>query len=186
MTTSWKTYKNREEIGDESFAHPLIPTMSAYSSFQEACWGSGYKISRDRALRNSPHVATYHHSRTCLVPGSYPTPKDIVDRVEESEDYYRNQHNDLYLADFVWATSMQADRHNGLRTARFPDRDHVLESMINRGTQDRVHLDQPNVTEERSMRYSASMVGRLLTRIEVLETEVRVREVGIILQLTRS
>ena len=58
------------------------------------------------------------------------------------------------------------------RYRHFPKRDKVLDHLMEEGTFDRWDPDYPNTQEQFAMAYSASMVQRLLIRIEHLESEV--------------
>ena len=52
---------------------------------------------------------------------------------------------------------------------RFPDRDRVLERLMEEGTFDRRDPDMPDAREELAMAHSSAMVQRLLMRIERVE-----------------
>ena len=55
---------------------------------------------------------------------------------------------------------------------QFPDRDCVLERLMEEGTFDRPSPDVPDVQEELAMAHSLVMVQHLLMRVEKIEKEV--------------
>ena len=86
--------------------------------------------------------------------------------------WYNTPADDLYLRDFVFFTRMQTTRCMTDRYRCFPKRDKVLDHLMEEGTFDRRDPDYPNTQEQFAMAYLASMVQRLLVRIEHLESEV--------------
>ena len=97
----------------------------------------------------------------------------VADRVDvEGTNWHSSPAKDLYLRDFVWFTRMQTACRMTERYHRFPCRDKVLNRLLEEGTFDRQESDLPNTQEQFAMVYSASMVQRLLVRIEHLESEV--------------
>ena len=73
---------------------------------------------------------------------------------------------------------MQTARRMQQRVERFPDRDRVLEHLMEEGTFDRCDPYMPDVREELAMAHSSAMVQCLLMRIERVEREVSGRFVG--------
>ena len=113
----------------------------------------------------------YPHSRSSIV--EYATVKNMVERVDGvGNAWYNTPADDLYLCNFVFFTRMQTARHMTDRYRCFPKRDKVLDRLMEEGTFDCWDLDFPNTQEQFAMAYSASMVQRLLVRIEHLESEV--------------
>jgi hypothetical protein len=142
--------------------------MPPYSTFNDKYWGDGFSISRD--VRGS-----FPHSRTSAIRGTYPSASNIHDRVDgpiDHSSWYRQTFADCYLGDFLWGTAMQTECKQSLRRGAFPDRDKVLEALIDRGVRDKKEPDVPNMQLERSMRHASSMAQRLLVRIENLEAQV--------------
>ena len=86
--------------------------------------------------------------------------------------WYNTPADNLYLHDFVFFTRMQTACRMTDRYRRFPKRDKVLDCLMKEGTFDCWDPDYPNTQEQFAMAYSASMVQRLLVRIEHLESEV--------------
>ena len=68
---------------------------------------------------------------------------------------------------------MQTARRMQQRVERFPDRDRVLERLMEEGTFDRRDPDVPDVREELAMAHSSAMAQCLLMRVEKLEKQVR-------------
>ena len=66
---------------------------------------------------------------------------------------------------------MQTERKQAI-CHRQENRDQVLEALINCSIRDKTFPDIPDVGIDRVMRHSSSMVQRLLTRIENIETQV--------------
>ena len=113
----------------------------------------------------------YPHSRSSIV--EYATVENMMERVDGiGNAWYNTPADDLYLRDFVFFTRMQTARRMTDRYRRFPKRDKVLNRLMEEGTFDRRDPDYPNTQEQFAMAYSASMVQRLLVRIEHLESEV--------------
>ena len=157
--------------GDDGPASPAstsadILNMPAFPASTDKYWDSFSTISRD--IKGS-----FPHARNTIIRGTYPSPARIIERVDrEGNNWYRDQFNDLYLGDFIWASAMVTMRKQEERRRRFEDRDRVLESLIDWGIRDRVEPNLKDVSQERAMRHSSSMVQRLLVRIENLEAKV--------------
>jgi hypothetical protein len=118
---------------------------------------------------------TFPRSRmsTRMYPQPYPTPDQIIDRVDAvGQGWYHDEANELHQRDFIWYARMQSARRMDERARRFPGRDKVLDRLMEEGIFDRTSPDVPNTAEEMAMSYAASMVQRLLMRIESLEAEV--------------
>ena len=97
----------------------------------------------------------------------------MIERVDGvGNAWYNTPADNLYLCDFVFFTRMQTARRMTDRYRCFPKRDKVLDHLMEEGTFDRRDPDFPNMQEQFTMAYSASMVQRLLVRIEHLESEV--------------
>ena len=96
-----------------------------------------------------------------------------MERVDGFENaWYNTPADNLYLRDFVFFTRMQTAHCMMDRYRHFPKRDKVLDRLMEEGTFDRRDPDFSNTQEQFAMAYSASMVQRLLIRIEHLESEV--------------
>jgi hypothetical protein len=127
--------------------------------------------------RSISRMTTTLYSRarnsTRTSPLSYPTPEEIVDRMDvEGNTWYVDVGEDLFLRDFVWQARMQTARRQEERSRRFPGRDRVLERLITEGTFDRQDPDSLVTSEEFAMAHASAMTQRLLMRIEFLEGEV--------------
>ena len=136
-----------------------------------------YYVTGNFGERRISHMtrSNYPRSRssTRLYPIPYPSPNDIMERVDSpGQSWYREEARDLHLRDFIWHTRMQTARHLQDRAERFPDRDRVLERLLAEGTFDREEPNTPDAREEFAMAHSSAMVQRLLMRIEQLEGEV--------------
>ena len=113
----------------------------------------------------------YPHSRSSIV--EYATVENMMERVDGvGNAWYNTLADDLYLRDFVFFTRMQTVCRMMDHYRCFPKRDKVLDRLMEEGTFDRKDPDFPNTQEQFAMAYSASMVHRLLVRIEHLESEV--------------
>ena len=86
--------------------------------------------------------------------------------------WYNTLVDDLYLCNFVFFTRMQTVHCMMDRYRCFPKRDKFLDHLMEEGTFDHQDPDYSNTQEQFAMAYSASMVQRLLVRIEHLESEV--------------
>ena len=113
----------------------------------------------------------YLHSHSSIV--EYATIENMMERVDGiGNTWYNTPVDDLYLRNCVFFTRMQTMRRMTDRYRRFPKRDKVLDRLMEEGTFDCRDLDFPNTQEQFAMAYSASMVQRLLIRIEHLESKV--------------
>ena len=96
-----------------------------------------------------------------------------MDQVDSpSYSWYHNEGQDLHQRDFLFLARIQTARRMQQRVERFPDRDRVLERLMEEGTFDRRDPNMPDVREELAMAHSSAMVQRLLMRIERIEREV--------------
>ena len=96
-----------------------------------------------------------------------------MDQVDSpSYDWYQDEGQDLHQRGFLFLARMQTARRMQQRTERFPDRDQVLECLMEEGTFDRRDPDVPDAREELAMAHSSAMVQRLLMHIERIEREV--------------
>ena len=86
--------------------------------------------------------------------------------------WYGDVGEDLHQRDFIWLTRMQLARRMSERIRRFPGRDLVLDRLLEEGVLDRRDPDVSDAREELAMGYAASMVQRLLMRVENLERGV--------------
>ena len=97
-----------------------------------------------------------------------------MDQVDSpSYNWYHDKGQDLHQRDFLFLARMQTACRMQQRVERFPDRDRVLERLMEEGTFDRRDPDMPVAREELAMAHSSAMVQRLLMRIERVEQEVR-------------
>jgi hypothetical protein len=110
---------------------------------------------------------------TVSTPLPYPTTSSMIATVDApGNDWYRDTAPALYQRDFIFHARMQTARRLEDRTTRIPDRDRVLERLLEEGTFDRQAPDAPNPSEALVMGHSSAMVQRLLMRIEHLEAKV--------------
>jgi len=133
----------------------------------------------------------YPHS-CANVLDKYPKNADIIDRLDGPGDgYINNPMLDLYNKDFLWGTSIQTARLQNDRRVLHPKRDRVLDRLITMGVRNVDERYEPGMsTRGRSvptsleMRHASSIGSWLLSRIDVLEKEVRASNVFIGLTLT--
>ena len=98
-----------------------------------------------------------------------------MDQIDSpSYDWYHDEGQDLHQHDFLFLARMQMARRMQQWVERFPNRDQVLERLMEEGTFDRRDPDVPDAREELAMAHSSVMVQRLLMRIERIEREVGV------------
>jgi len=122
----------------------------------------------------------YPHSRTNVLD-KYPKNTTIVDRLDgPGMGYLDNPMLDLYNEDFLWGTSIQTARLQNDQRVLHPKRDRVLDRLIMMGVRNVDERYEPSMsTRGRSvptsleMRHASSIGSRLLSRIDVLEKEVR-------------
>ena len=111
---------------------------------------------------------------TCYHPDPYRSPSLLMEQVDSpSYDWYHDEGQDLHQRDFIFLARMQTAHRMQQRVERFPDRDQVLERLMEEGTFDRRDPDVPDVREELAMAHSLAMVQRLLMHVEKLEKQVR-------------
>jgi hypothetical protein len=113
---------------------------------------------------------------TRLYPRPYPSLSQIISRVDgPGDDWFHWPGYELHLRDFVWLARMQTARCLLDRTRQsVPNRDPVLDRLLEDGTFDRNgDTDTPN-SYEFAMGHASAMANRLLMRIESLEAEVHV------------
>ena len=127
-------------------------------------------ISRmSRANHSRSRLSTRYH------PAPYRFPSLMMDQVDSpSYNWYHDEGQDLHQRDFLFLAWMQTARRMQQWVERFPDRDRVLERLMEEGTFDRRDPDMPDAREELAMAHSSAMVQRLLMRIEKVEREVSV------------
>jgi len=126
----------------------------------------------------------YPHSRANVID-PYPKNTRIIDRLDgDGNAYLDNPMNDLYNEDFLWGTSIQTARLQNDRRMGHPKRDRILDRLITMGVQDLCSSREPgmstrgrNVPTSLEMRHVSSIGSRLLSRIDVLEKEVRASNV---------
>ena len=99
--------------------------------------------------------------------------------------YLDNPMLDLYNEDFLWGTSIQMAHLQNDRRVLHPKRDRVLDRLITMGVRNVDERYEPSMsTRGRSvptsleMRHVSSIGSRLLSRIDVLEKEVRALNVS--------
>ena len=96
-----------------------------------------------------------------------------MDQVDSpSYNWYHDEGQDLHQCDFLFLARMQTAHRMQQRVERFPDRDRVLERLMEEGTFDHCNPDMPDTREELAMAHSSAMVQRLLMHIERVEREV--------------
>ena len=96
-----------------------------------------------------------------------------MDQVDSpSYNWYHDEGQDLHQCNFIFLSWMQMARHMQQRVERFPDRDRVLEHLMEDGMFDHHDPNVPDIREELAMAHSSAMVQRLLMRIERIEKEV--------------
>jgi len=133
----------------------------------------------------------YPHSRANVID-PYPKNTRIMDRLDgEGNSYLDNPMNDLYNEDFLWGTSIQTIRLQSERQFTHPKRDRVLDCLITMGVHDLDSSREPGMSTRGrgiptslEMRHTSSIGSRLLSRIDVLEKEVRASNVFVGLTLT--
>ena len=126
----------------------------------------------------------YPHSHANIID-PYPKNARIIDRLDgDGNAYLDNPMNDLYNEDFLWGTSIQTARLQNDRRVGHPKRDRVLDCLITMGVQDLCSSWEPgmltrgrNVATSLEMHHTSSIGSRLLSRIDVLEKEVRASNV---------
>ena len=126
----------------------------------------------------------YPHSRANVID-PYPRNTHIIDRLDgEGDSYLDNPMNDLYNEDFMWGTSIQTARLQADCRIHHLKRDRVLDHLITMGVQDQCSSREPGMTirgrgvpTSLEMRHTSSIGSRLLSRIDVLEKEVRASNV---------
>ena len=91
-----------------------------------------------------------------------------------SYDWYHDEGQDLHQRDFIFLARMQTACRMQQRVEQFPDRDRVLEPLMEEGTFDRRDPAVPDVREELAMAHSSAMAQRLLMRVEKLTLGARV------------
>ena len=122
--------------------------------------------------RMSRTAYTRAHNSTHMYPAPYPTPLELMNRVDAAgEDWFQDTGPELHLSDFVWLTRMQSARRMTQRAERFPERDLVLERLMEEGIFDRRDPNIPHSGEEFAMHHSTAMVQQLLMQVERLEAE---------------
>ena len=122
----------------------------------------------------------YPHSHTNILD-KYPKNTTIIDRLDgEGMGYVDNPMLDLYNEDFLWGTAIQMARLQNDRRVLHPKRDRVLDRLIMMGVWNVDERYKPGMsTRGRSvptsleMRHASSIGSQLLSRIDVLEKEVR-------------
>ena len=133
-------------------------------------WGSFQQRTILRMSRtNHPRsrLSTRHH------PAPYRSPCLLMEQVDSpSYNWYHDEGQDLHQHNFIFLAWMQTARRMQQRAERFPDRDHVLERLMEEGTFDHRDPDVPDVREELAMAHSSAMAQRLLMRVEKLEKQV--------------
>jgi len=133
----------------------------------------------------------YPHSRANVID-PYPKNTRIIDRLDgDGNSYLDNPMNDLYNEDFLWGTSIQTAQLQNDRRIGHPKRDRVLDCLITIGVQDMCSSREPgmltrgrNIPTSLEMRHTSSIGSWLLSRIDVLEKEVRASNVFVVLTLT--
>jgi len=133
----------------------------------------------------------YPHSRGNIID-LYPKNTRIMDRLDgDGNAYLDNPMHDLYNEDFLWGTSIQTARLQSERRFAHPKRDRILDCLITMGVQDLDSSREPGmstrgrgVPTSLEMRHASSIGSRLLSRIDVLEKEVRASNIFIGLTLT--
>jgi len=116
----------------------------------------------------------------------------IIDRLDgDGNSYLDNPMNNLYNEDFLWGVSIQTTRLQNDHRLGHPKRDRVLDRLITMGVQDMSSSQEPgmstrgrNVPTSLEMRHASSIGSQLLSRIDVLEKEVRASNVFVGLTLT--
>ena len=80
-----------------------------------------------------------------------------MERVDGSGNaWYHEVAPDLHLRDFVWHARMQTGRRLEDRKSRFPDRDRVLERLLEEGIYDREEPNTPDAREEFTMAHASA------------------------------
>jgi len=120
------------------------------STFDNKYWGPGYTISHNVQ-------GSYPHARNTIISGSYPSPANIYDRVDDGHRWYLHTFADCHLGDFLWGTAMQTECKQAARRLQ-EGRDQVLEALIDHGIRDKTFPDIPDVGVDRAMHHSLSMV----------------------------
>ena len=76
----------------------------------------------------------------------------MMDQVDSpSYNWYHDKGQDLHQCDFLFLARMQMACRMQQRAERFPDRDRVLEHLMEEGTFDRHDPDVPDAREELAM-----------------------------------
>ena len=122
-------------------------------------------ISRmSRANHPRSRLSTRYH------PTPYRSPSLMMDQVDSpSYDWYRDKGQDFHQCDFIFLARMQTAHHIQQQAERFPDRDQVLERLMEEGTFDRCDPDVPDAREELAMAHSSAMVQCLFMHVERIE-----------------
>ena len=114
----------------------------------------------------------YSHSANSMAVYTcpYATADSLIQRVDgQGEDWYHDEANDLHLHDFIWFAWMQTMWRMRDRGTQVRNIDWVLDWLLVEGIFDREEPNMRSAAEEMSMAHSATMVQRLLMRIESLE-----------------
>ena len=120
------------------------------STFDNKYWGPGYTISHNVQ-------GSYPHARNTIISGSYPSPANIYDRVDDGHRWYLHTFADCHLGDFLWGTAMQTECKQAARRLQ-EGRDQVLEVLIDHGIRNKTFPAIPDVGVDRAMHHSLSMV----------------------------
>src|ERR1700743_426545 len=106
---------------------------------------------------------------TAMYARPYATADSLIQRVDsQGEDWYHDKANDLHLQDFIWFTWMQTAWRMRDRGTWVKNIDQVLDQLLVEGIFNREEPNMRSAVEEMSMVHSATMVQRLLMRIESL------------------
>jgi len=122
----------------------------------------------------------FPHARDNVID-PYPRNTKIIDRLDGPGNGYLDLYqNDLHNEDFLWGTAIQTARLQNDRRFSHPKRDRTLDRLITMGIKNYdERYTSGGSTRGRSlptsveMRHASSMASRLLSRIDVLEGEVR-------------
>ena len=133
----------------------------------------------------------YPHSRANVID-PYPKNTRIMDRLDgEGNAYLDNPMNDLYNEDFLWGTSIQTARLQSERRFAHLKRDRILDRLITMGVHDLDSSREPGmstrgrgVPTSLEMQHAPSIGSQLLSRIDVLEKEVRASNIFVDWTLT--
>jgi len=122
----------------------------------------------------------YPHARDNII-NPYPRNTQVIDCLDGPGNGYLDVYqNDLYNEDFLWGTAIQTARLQSKRRFAHLKRDRTLDCLITMGVQDLCSSREPgmstkgrNIPTSVEMRHTSSMASHLLSRINVLEKEVR-------------